>query len=524
MAASAKKSQAKVSQKRSSKTPQNPLDMDLPSILSQVRESSKTPAGNTGYLYVLGLEDKNRLSLWIDQWAPQFQKAQLKKVSKEVLQFTSDQGPIWILSPKKRGGPFSHQGRLEDSTYSWMRDQVGSLLGFFKAYHLDHVHIELHSTDEEQELGLFSALEMAAYQYRAVIEGRGLAEFPKVTFRKFGGPLEDGIIKKAQALGGAVNLARHLVNTPPNFINPVTYAQFVSRQFSKRKNIRVEIWDEKRLQKENMNLLLGVGQGSAAPPRLVHLSYRPRGGSKKRPIAFVGKGITFDTGGLDIKPSAGMRMMKKDMGGSASVLALAQWASEANYPRALDFYLALAENSVDSRSFRPSDVLTARNGMKVEIHNTDAEGRLVLADALDVASSKKGMDEPEVIIDVATLTGAIKVALGSELAGLFSNDDQLAEALSIAGQRAGDLNWRMPLYSRYTSQMSSAFADIVNAVDGFGGAITAALFLEKFIRQKSWAHLDIYAWNDKATGPFGFAGGNGQAVQCLIRYLISQKN
>lgn len=502
----------------------NPLEVEIPSALSKVRESSKSTSSLTGFVYILGLEDRNRLSQWIDQWAPQFQKANLKKNPREVLQFTTDHGPVWILSPKRRTGPFSHQGRLEESSYSWMRDQMGGLVSLFKAYHIEQLKIELHSTDEEQELGVFAALEMAAYNYRNVIEGKGLGDFPETTFKKFGGALSESVMEKAQALGGAVNLARHLVNVPPNFLNPVSYAQFVVRNFSRRKNIKVEIWDEKRLQKENMNLHLGVGQGSVNPPRLVRISYRPRGGSKKRPIAFVGKGITFDTGGLDIKPSSGMRMMKKDMGGSAAVLALAHWASESNYPRALDFYLALAENSVSSRSFRPSDVLTGRNGMKVEIHNTDAEGRLVLADALDVAVTQKGQDEPETVIDVATLTGAIKVALGSELAGLFSNDDRLAETLNQAGQAAGDLNWRMPLFGKYTSGMSTAFGDIVNAVDGFGGAITAALFLEKFVHQKSWAHLDIYAWNDKATGPFGFAGGNGQAVQCLIRYLISQKN
>ena len=150
----------------------------------------------------------------------------------------------------------------------------------------------------------------------------------------------------------------------------------------------------------------------------------------------------------------------------------------------MDFYIGLAENVVDQKSFRPSDVVTARNGLQVEIHNTDAEGRLVLADVLDVAVTQKGEDDPEMVIDVATLTGAIKVALGADLAGLFSNSDEVAEQLQLAGQKAGDLNWRMPLYLKYTQGMSSAFADIVNAVDGFGGAITAALFLEKFVKQK----------------------------------------
>lgn len=518
MAGPKKTSTSKRTSQKPSQMGLNPLDCEIPSALSQVRANRKLSQASTGYLYVLGTEDRNKVSQLIDRWAPKFQRASLKRSAREFLQFTSDEGPVWILCPRKKLGPFSHQARLEDSAYSWMREQVGGLIGYFKAYQIENVQIELHSTDEEQELGIFTALEIAGYNYRSIIEGKGLGDFPQMSYRKLGGAFNDSVFKAARSLGAAVNLSRHLVNTPPNFVNPVTYARFVEKRFSKKKNVSVAVWDEKRLEKEGMGLHLGVGRGSENPPRLVHLSYRPKG-SKKRPVAFVGKGITFDTGGLDIKPSSGMRMMKKDMGGSAAVLGLAQWAIDSQYPHALDFYLALAENSVDSKSFRPSDVITARNGMRVEIHNTDAEGRLVLADALDVAVTQKGKDEPEMVIDVATLTGAIKVALGGELAGLFSNDDQLAEALNLSGTQAGDLNWRMPLYSRYTSQMSSNFADIVNAVDGFAGAVTAALFLEKFVRQKSWAHLDIYAWNDKPSGPLSFAGGNGQAVQCLAQFL-----
>jgi leucyl aminopeptidase len=217
-----------------------------------------------------------------------------------------------------------------------------------------------------------------------------------------------------------------------------------------------------------------------------------------------------------------MRLMKKDMGGAASIVGLATWVAEMKYPGPCDFYLALAENAVDANSFRPSDVCVARNGMSVEIDNTDAEGRLVLADALDVAVTQKGVDEPEVVIDVATLTGAIKVGLGVDIAGLFSNDDELAESLTTAGQRAGDLNWRMPLFDKYWGEMSSPFADCKNSGGSFGGAITAALFLQKFVRGKKWAHLDVYAWADKAQGALGAQGGSGQPVQALIEYLESR--
>ena len=528
MAKRSSKSTTKKSTKTSQTAPArkalHPLMAPIPSLLDTVKLGSEAGSGKTtGYLYVLGVEDRNKVTQLIERHAPQFQKTQLKKNTREFIQFLSEDGPMWILSPKSRKGPFSHQGRLEDSEYSWMRDQVGTIVALFRAYQLEQVEIELQATNEEQEKGLFVALEVAAYTYRATIDGTGVSDFPKISFQKFGAPFAKDTLAKAQALGASINLARHLVNTPPNFLNPDSMASFARKALSGARGVKVEVWDSKRLQKENMNLHLGVGRGAEHPPCLVHIKYRPTRAAKNlKPIAFVGKGVTFDSGGLDIKPSSGMRMMKKDMGGSATVLALAKWAAAVQYPRALDFYLAMAENMVDANSFRPSDVLTARNGLQIEIHNTDAEGRLVLADALDVAVTHKGADEPEIVIDVATLTGAIKVALGGEIAGLFSNDDRLAEELNRSGQEAGDLNWRMPLFSRYTSGMSSAFADMVNAVDGFAGAITAALFLEKFTRQKSWAHLDIYAWNDKASGPLSFAGGNGQAVQCLVRFLESK--
>ncbi len=513
---------AKAQKTTKKKVSSNPLELEIPSVLKKVQGEAKLGSGQTGHLFVLGLEDKNKLHQILDTWAPAFQKEQLKKANRETYQFVSDQGPVWILTPKKRSSPVSHQGRLEDSIYSWMRDQAGALIGLLKVYQISNLQIEMHATDEEQELGLFSAFELAAYNYRQIIEGQGLKDFPQLSFKKTGGVFPKAVVEQARAMGSAVNMARHLVNTPPNFMNPTSMAQFVKKNFSGAKNLTVDIWDAKKLAQEGMNLHLGVGQGSVHPPCLIHLKYRPRGGSSKAPIAFVGKGITFDTGGLDIKPSSGMRLMKKDMGGAAAVLGMVHWAVESKYPRALDFYLAMAENSVDSRSFRPSDVLTARNGLKIEIHNTDAEGRLVLADALDVAVTRKGKDEPEIVIDVATLTGAIKVALGADLAGLFSNDDKLAEALNRAGQAAGDLNWRMPLYGRYTSSMSTQFGDFVNAVDGFGGAITAALFLEKFVKQKPWAHLDVYSWTDKAQGPLSFSGGSGQPVQCLVSFLKTQ--
>ena len=513
---------SKIETKSSAQAVANPLFSTIPQLIPKIKFSGLSAKTNRGFIFVFGRENKAKVQSLINQFAPTWQKAQVKKSNREVYQFVGNRGPVWILAPKEKKGPVSHGGRLEESTYSWMRDQAGSIFGSFKAYGLENVQVEFHSVDEKQQMGFLVGLELAAYSYKNMLEGESFKEIPKIVFKKEPGNGPSLLAKKALALGSSVNLARHLVNTPPNFLNPQTLCEFVELNFAKAKGMQVEIWDESRLKKEGAGLLLGVGQGASCPPALVHLRYRPQNKTAthaKRPLALVGKGITFDSGGLDLKPSSAMRLMKKDMGGAAAVLALAHWAVESEYPRALDFYLALAENSVDSKSMRPSDVLVARNGMKIEIHNTDAEGRLVLADALDVAVTQTGSDEPELVINLATLTGAIKVALGADLAGLFSNHDPLAEELNLCGQRMGDLNWRMPLFGKMTSGMTTPFADLVNAVDGFGGAITAALFLEKFVKQKPFAHLDIYSWNDKAQGALSFSGGSGQPVQALVEFL-----
>lgn len=505
-------------------------------VRSRKSDPSSTPAAVSVRVHIL---EKPTPQKWVAALSEALESWQVTTAvvsGKDLLSSSTTAGPRIFLRRSPHKGEVSHSGQLEDSTRAWYREQGGAIFGLVKASTHDEIEIIGEGLDAEGWLGLFLGIELAAYQFKAeafakeTSAGAGKALWsqngwtPKIKVQNRGGRITPAALAKilaaAQTLGEATNFTRHLVNLPPNAANPTTISQSAKKLFSGRYGMKLEIWDEKKLRDENMGLHLGVGAGSPTPPCLVHLRYRPKNATKsKRPVALVGKGVTFDTGGLDIKPSAGMRLMKKDMGGAAAVLGLAYWASEVQYPAPLDFYLALAENSVDGNSMRPSDVLIARNGRSVEIHNTDAEGRLVLADALDVAVSRQGADEPELVIDLATLTGAIKVALGAEIAGLFSNDDQLSQDLERAGTEAGELSWRMPLLSRYASSFTSNFADLVNAVDGFGGAITAALFLERFVRNKSWAHLDIYAWNDKATGSLSFSGGNGQGVQTLANYL-----
>lgn len=486
----------------------------------ELRQTRKK-TGRVGELVIFGVADTHALAHELESLFPTWKKKITKLAEKELYFGETLEGPRWILIRRRPSGPFSHESKLEETDQSWFRAQAGPILSAAQSLELDHLDIEFRGTNSEMELGFLVGLELGAYSYKGILQKKVFDQLPTFSVRKTQGEWDSSVLKAASHEGQALNLARHLVNLPPNLLHPQSFAQFIKTYIPKSAKLKIQVWDHRRLAKEKMGLHLGVGQGAQSPPCLVHISYR--GGGRKKPTAFVGKGITFDTGGLDLKPSSAMRLMKKDMGGAAAVAGLALYVALSRPQLNFDFYLGLAENSVDANGFRPSDVLTARNGMTVEVHNTDAEGRLVLADVLDVAVTQKGPNEPAEVIDVATLTGAIKVGLGNEIAGLFSNHDALADELEKAGSSSGDLNWRMPLYSKYAANFSTPFADLVNATDSPGGAITAALFLEKFVRNKPWAHLDIYAWTEKATGSLQAAGGNAQGLYCLIEF-VKNKN
>lgn len=424
----------------------------------------------------------------------------------------------WVVRPYLTARPtLKHDGRLQPSPYGSTRDALGGLLSALKAQDLKTLSVRFIACSREHVIGGLVGLNLGAYKFLPSLEEGKRFEGPSLSLEADNLDIQE-MLAEVSAVSMSVNLARHLTNLPANLINPTSLSQKIAHHFASSKTVEVDILNEKRLQKEGMELLLGVGRGSETPPCLVHLKYRQSQKSKVRPVAFVGKGITFDSGGYDLKPSSGMRWMKKDMAGAAALLAVCAWAEKVKYPAPIDFYLSLAENMVDSKAFRPGDVLKSRKGLTVEIHNTDAEGRLVLADALDYAVQGK----PELVINVATLTGAIKVALGADLAGLFSNDDDLAGDLESAAQAAGEPCWRMPLVQKYRSSLNSTFANMVNATDGFGGAITAALFLESFVGEVPWAHLDIYGWKDSAEGPYSEMGASGQPVQMLIRFLLTR--
>ncbi len=501
--------------------------MSMQSVLKSFFQFEiKTMQDPEGFVYVLGSSTSSarqkEYKKIIEIHGLSHQKKKLLNSEKRQIFFMGLSGPVWIIQAAslKKG---QHGGLLDESEYAWFRDQGGSLMAQLRSQGVENILINFMDCRETIIRPLLIALEMGAYQFLAAYQTKPMTAL-KFNLQAHGRTeLNKAIVEKAQIEARAVQIARHVVNLPPNDLNPETYEKIISRQIKFPKTMRISVWDEKKLQLEGMNLILATGRGSDTPPRMVHLKYRPKKKSAKKPIAFVGKGITFDTGGLDIKPSSAMRLMKKDMGGSAAVLGIAYWAAFSNYDRPCDFYLALAENSVDAKAMRPSDLYRSRAGYLVEIDNTDAEGRLVLADVMDVAATKKGADEPEILVDIATLTGAIKVALGAEVAGLFSNDDQLAQQIMEAGQRAGDFTWRMPLVQKYFGSLSSPFADFKNSGEGFGGAITAALFLEKFCGGKKWAHLDIYSWSDRASGALLATGGSGQGVQAMIEWLKSVK-
>lgn len=493
----------------------------------EINSSFKTKAASETKVYILAsnseLKRKAEFKKIISEQSFEPQKQHLLESHKPVLNFNGKNGAVWILQLQKSGAKKQgHQGLLDESIYAYCRDQFGSLVSQFKNQSVEAVDFIFIEPVAEVVRAAIVGLEMAGYNFLNAYndkKNKSSKFYFSILSKNKTFKLDIKFIETCLVEARAIQLARHLVNLPPNEINPDCVEKIVKTELNFPKTVKIDIWDHKKMLAEKMHLHLAVGSGSNSPPRMIHIKYRPAKKTSQKPIAFVGKGITFDTGGLDIKPSSGMRLMKKDMGGAAAVLALAYWAAFSNYQRPCDFYLALAENSVDANSMRPSDLYRSRAGYLVEIDNTDAEGRLVLADVMDVAINQKNLDEPEFIIDIATLTGAIKVALGADVAGVFSNDDALALQLQKAGQAAGEPNWRMPLVQKYFSSMSSNFADFKNSGEGFGGAITAALFLEKFCGNKKWAHLDVYCWNDKTTGALGFVGANGQPVQSMIEWL-----
>lgn len=325
-------------------------------------------------------------------------------------------------------------------------------------------------------------------------------------------PVEGADAAEVDRLAEAAYLARDLINTPANELGPEAFEKEI-RAFCKRHKLDVKVIAGDELLKQNFPMIHAVGRAAAEAPRLVEFTW---GKAKDPKVTLVGKGVTFDTGGLDIKPSAGMLLMKKDMGGAANVLGLAHAIIDAGLRVRLRVLIPIVENAISGPAFRPGDILRARNGSTVEIGNTDAEGRLILGDALALADE----EGPELIVDMATLTGAARSALGPDLPPLYATDDALARDLMAAGAISDDPLWQMPLWAPYDAMISSKIADVNNAgASAFAGSITAALFLKRFVKQaKAWVHLDIYGWAPE-TRPGRPFGGTDQGIRAVYGYL-----
>ncbi|MDQ3512771.1 MAG: leucyl aminopeptidase [Chloroflexota bacterium] len=327
--------------------------------------------------------------------------------------------------------------------------------------------------------------------------------------------MASAILARVAATGRAVASARDLVNEPASVITPVTMAER-ARQVAAEAGLDIQVLGPDALAGIGAGAMLAVGQGSATPPQLIHLTYRPAGEPSGREIGLVGKCITFDTGGYSIKTHDGMLTMKGDMAGGAAVLATMSALAATGCPHVVHGVICAAENMISGTAFRPSDILTASNGVTIEVLSTDAEGRLVLADAL-VYTARAGATE---LIDLATLTGGAVVALGNDTAALFASDDRLAGELAGAATEAGEATWRMPLLASLEEQIRGDVGDLKNSGGRAGSAITAALFLQHFREGLPWAHLDIAgpAFAAKAHG-YVPKGGTGFGVRTLLTYL-----
>ncbi|MCF6764845.1 leucyl aminopeptidase [Thiotrichales bacterium 19S3-7] len=321
-------------------------------------------------------------------------------------------------------------------------------------------------------------------------------------------------LKEGKAIAEGVSFTKDLQNMPPNVCSPEylkNQAETLSKSYQK---LDLEVLDKAKMQQLNMGALLAVSDGSDFDPFLISLNYRGAK-SNQKPVVLVGKGLTYDTGGLCLKPWTGMPAMKMDMSGGAAVMGIIKTVAELKLPINIIGVVAAVENAIDGKSFRPGDVLTSMSGQTIEVINTDAEGRLALCDALTYVEKY----DPDVIIDIATLTGAMIVALGNDLTGVFGNHSPLINDLLNAGRQTGDVGWHMPLHEPYQAQLKSDIADMKNLGLGGAGSSVAGLFLKRFVKKSRWAHLDIAG---SSMGDFSKAAATGRPVPMIMQYLLNR--
>ncbi|HSH85838.1 MAG TPA: leucyl aminopeptidase [Methylophilus sp.] len=397
------------------------------------------------------------------------------------------------------------------------RASIKSLPAGVESLATDFASLTIKKSDTQSKAAALAEIALESiYQVNAVkekkAEPKALKQITLLVGKSDIDVAETGI-KQGQSVGNGVALAKDLGNLPPNICTP-TYLGKQAEKLAKDYGFKVEVLEEAEIEKLKMGSFLGVTRGSDEPPRFIVLQHL-KGKKTQKPVVLVGKGITFDTGGISLKPGADMDEMKYDMCGAASVLGVFKAIGELDLPLNVVGLIPTCENMPSGRATKPGDVLTSMSGLTIEVLNTDAEGRLILCDALTYAERF----EPSAVIDIATLTGACVIALGHHPSGLFANNDALARKLLDAGEKAQDRAWQMPLWDEYQGQLDSNFADMGNIGGRAGGSITAACFLSRFAKKYDWAHLDIAgtAWKSGKE-----KGATGRPVPLLVTYLLQQ--
>lgn len=407
-------------------------------------------------------------------------------------------------------------GEKNKLTIQTFEKNLNSALKKINGYNINRISLDLNNIAIRNYDHIKSSIieiEKTQYSYKK-INTSSLKECILNVSNKISNKQLSGTIDISIAIANGLNKARILGDTPPNICNPTFLAKEAKKLEKLNKNLKVEVLDEKQMRALKMGSLLSVSQGSTQPAKLVIIKYMPI--KNKQPIVLVGKGITFDTGGISLKPSPNMDEMKYDMSGAGSVIGTMQACAEMNLKNNVIGILACAENMPSGVATRPGDVVTSMSGITIEILNTDAEGRLVLCDALTFSKKYK----PRYILDMATLTGACLVGLGKYPSGLFSNNDELTKKIKSSAEKTGDRVWELPLYSDYFDELKTNFADIQNIGGRYGGAITAAAFLANFTTDEKWAHLDIAgtAWDSGID-----KGSTGRPVKLLTDFVITNK-
>jgi len=421
-------------------------------------------------------------------------------------------------------------GSLDDFSLLQLKQTIGAGAKQVTAKNLEEISVGLESFLTEKASAtdvvksIVEGISIGTYAYEKYINKKKSVNLREVTIFVPSELPEKDLRKTAQQskiIAEAVNFTRDLQNHPGNWLTPTRLAN-ISKKVCKELGLKCKVLEKPDISKLKMGALLGVAQGSKQPPKVIVLEHRPEKiKTTGKPIVFVGKGVTFDSGGISLKPAASMEEMKFDMSGAAAVLGAMKAVAQIKLPVHVVGIIPTVENLPSGSSMKPGDILTASSGTTIEVVNTDAEGRLILADALAYAKKFK----PQVVIDLATLTGACVVAFGHRVSGMMGNDQPLMDDVKAAGEVSGDRVWQLPLWDDYYEDIKSDYADIKNSGGRWGGAITAAAFLGTFTKDFSWAHIDIAgtAWNEEKTDYLP-KGGTGVGVRLLVEYLLAKVN